>query len=197
MRMFLAAVALMFMFGLSTQAVSADPPPEGQGRLTIHQDTHPETNNVEFDYDFDPGSDFDLEDDQSLPKNLVPGQYEIQQIAPPGWKLTSVVCDLDVLYSVDIVTSTLVIDMDADDDDVNCEFNNELAPTPTPVPTATPVPTPPEPQIVYQPIFIPAPQAAPQQVIVERVVERAPAPVAAKPATSAVRPPSTGDGGIR
>lgn len=189
MKFFLSLIAAIILLGaLGSARVVAEEPVTGSLRIT--QDTDPETDGPEFDYDFDPGSDFDLEDDQFITKNnLAPGTYEIEQTSPSGWVLVSITCDSGVIYSVNLAEASLKIEIEAYDE-VECRFNNAQVPTPTPTPEPTPEPTP---QVVFVPqvIFVqpPAPPLAPVQAI---------APVAtARPATqSAVRPPSTGDGGL-
>lgn len=182
------AIAALFLF-LAAHPISAQEPPT-TGSLTIIQDTNPESNGPEFDYDFDAGSDFDLEDDQSVTKTLTPGTYEIQQEAEAGWILERIYCDGDVIYSIRIDLSYVQVEVRAGDV-IRCTFVNVPLPAPTPTPTATPVPVVPTPEVVFVPqvIFVQPPPApiAPVAAI---------APVAtARP--SVVRPPSTGDGGIK
>lgn len=185
----LTALALLLALGtlVSEQVVAQSP----TGSLTIIQDTNPESNGPEFDYDFDPGSDFDLEDDDSVTKTLAPGTYDLQQLPLAGWKLDRFYCDQDIVYSVNLSTARVQLEVRAEDV-ITCTFVNVPIP---PTPTATPVPAAPvvEPQVFYVPqfIFVPAPPPPPPAAQVAAV--STPKPVT----QSIVRPPSTGSAGMR
>lgn len=189
MRKILAALAvLLLLTAFSSERLVAQEP---TGSLTIIQDTNPESNGPEFDYDFDPGSDFDLEDDDSITKILVPGTYDLQQIALAGWRLDRFYCDQDVVYSVNLTSARVQFEIRAEDV-ITCTFVNVPIPTPTPTPTATPIPPVPTPAIVFVPqvIFVQPPAAPPPPAVVVQPV------ATVKPAAAPISPPRTGDGGL-
>lgn len=176
------------------------------GVIRVVVDTTPETPDVNFDFqirDVDDKipawtvSEFTLEDEgKSNTKefvNLPHGRYRVTAFGMAGWRIVDSECkDLasDATFTFSgAVEGIVTIDL-RDDSEVECQFTYERLPTPTPTPTATATPVPTSTPV---PTATPAPAATPVVVIVE-----APAP-ATVPAVVApvIKPPSTGDGGLR
>ncbi len=95
-----------------------------QGSVTIANDALPADTGQAFEYSGDLGA-FSLAADGSITVSpLLPGTYDVTEVLPAGWDLGQITCDdPDGGTTVDLATSTVRIDLDADES-VVCTFHN-------------------------------------------------------------------------
>lgn len=191
----IAVLAIVSALSFSGVIQAQEPSPTAEpttGTIIIDKDTDPERNNVCFSFDFDPGSDISCleDDDDPVEKaNLSPRKYTLFEEAKAGWELTDIDCDGGSNVDIDEVTNVVSINLKAGET-VTCVFNNVEIP-PTPVPTAVGTQIPPPIQDACNNI----------EGIQTRVPEglkledgSCKIPAVDKPA---IKPPSTGDAGLK
>lgn len=190
------AFSIVSALGISGAIHAQEPTPTSApttGTIIIDKDTDPEVNNVCFSFDFDPGSDITcLEDDDDpvVKANLAPREYTLFEEAKTGWELTDIDCDGGSDVDIDEATNVVSINLKAGET-VTCVFNNVKLPDPTPVPTVAPTQVPPPIQDAcnnIEGIQIRVPEGLKLDNGACKI------PAVEKPA---IKPPSTGEGGLK
>lgn len=180
---------LFIVLALGTLALTAPSVRAQESSITICKDTDPDGSIEEFQFSGDLG-DFTLSHGECEDfEGLEAGEYSITEDEGDSHDLESIKCLGGAEGKVLVRGPEEVVITLGEDEHIECLFDNNALFTPTPAPTATPTRTPtptatatvgpgtPTPQIV----FVPVP------IEVTRVVTQ----------TITIRPPSTGDGGIR
>ena len=98
----------------------------GNSTITIQKDTEPNDNTVQFDFTSNiPGqTNFTITSANGLlVQNVLGGTYTVQEAITPGYTLTNISCN-DPDTTVNLANRSVTIEIDEDDDDINCIFTN-------------------------------------------------------------------------
>lgn len=193
----LTAVALTASLAFGSTAYAQEPTP---GSITYNLDIKG-IDDSRLSFDFDPGVDFTLRDNQSVTRGELDEDEYVLTLDEDDYRITDADCDGIAASRVDRSPRSLTIDLDGET--VECDIEVEVVKRePTPAATSTPVPaSTPAPVVVKVPCVLgnqvffavdkcpeqPSPTATPVVVV--------PTPVAAQ-SISTIRPPSTGSGGL-
>jgi hypothetical protein len=105
--------------------VQIEAPPQ-PGAIIVEKQTDPDGVTDSFTFSGDASGSI-KDGEQIVVGNLQPGTYTSQEVVPPAWKLTSILCD-DSNSSGDLNTRTATFQLEAGET-VKCTFTNSQKPT--------------------------------------------------------------------